>query len=110
MLGGIPVVRKKLGKSGNRMGSDAGEDVFEPGEGVDTNPLTRGQKAPQHRGRVAAMVAAKEDPVVAANRDTANGTLGGVIIDLQIPILTVAGQCGPVLQAIPHRPTLGTLG
>ena len=61
------------------MDGDAREDIFEPGEGIDTDPLARSHETPQHCGRVAAMVAAKEHPVVAADSHTADGALGGVM-------------------------------
>src|SRR5437879_12526071 len=92
------------------MGTDAREDVFEPGERIDPDPLARGQEAPQHGSRVATLVAAKEHPVVATHRDTADGALGGVIIDLQISVLAVAGQCCPVLQSVADGPPLWALG
>ena len=41
-------MREKFGEPADGMASDAGEDVFEPDEGIDTDPLTRGQEAPQH--------------------------------------------------------------
>jgi hypothetical protein len=37
------------------------------------------------------MVAAKKHPVVATNSEAADGALGGVVIDLQVPILAVSG-------------------
>ena len=53
---------------------------------------------PQHRGRCATLVATKEHPVVSAYRHAADRALGGVIVDLQISVLTVAGQRCPLLQ------------
>src|SRR5579859_4004396 len=84
--------------------SDAGEDVLEPGEGVDSHTLAGSHETPQHRPRRAALVAAKEHPVVAAYRHAADRALGGVIVDLQTSVLTVAGQRCPVLQRVAHRP------
>src|ERR1700693_2712945 len=86
--------------------SYAGEDVLEPGEGIDSDALTGSHEAPQHRGRSTALVAAKEQPVVAAYRHAADRALGGVIVDLQISVLTVAGQRCPVLQRVAHCPPL----
>jgi hypothetical protein len=58
-------VRQKFGESGNRMGGKAGENILEPGEGIDFGPLAGSHNAPQHCGGVAALVAAKECPIVA---------------------------------------------
>ena len=86
--------------------SNTGEDVLEPGEGIDSDALTGSHEAPQHRRRHAALVAAKEQPLVAAYRHAADRALGGIIVDLQTSVLTVAGQRCPVLQRVAHRPPL----
>ena len=65
VLSGRPVVWQKLGDPGNRMGGNTGENIFEPGEGTDFGPLAGSHKALQHCGGVAALVAAKECPIVA---------------------------------------------
>src|SRR5260370_39101888 len=90
------------------MGGDAGQDGLEQSEGIDTNPLAGSHEAPQYRGRRAALVTAKEYPVVAAYCHAADRALRGVIVDFQISVLTVARQRCPVLQGIAHRPPLWT--
>src|ERR1700687_4825231 len=90
-LGGRPVVRQKLGNPGNGMIGDAGENVFEPGERIDSDALTGSHETPQHRGGLAALIAAKEYPVVAAHCYAADRALGGVVVDLEISVLAVAG-------------------
>src|SRR6266566_2012228 len=84
--------------------SNTGEDILEPGEGIDSDALTGSHEAPQHRGRSAALVAAKEQLVVAAYRHAADRALGGIIVDLQTSVLTVAGQRCPVLQRVARPP------
>ena len=54
-LGGSPVVRQKFGKSRNGMICDAGENILEPGERIDSDALTGGYETPQHRGGLAAL-------------------------------------------------------
>ena len=44
--GGRPVVRQQLGEPGNRMGGDAGEDVLEPEEGIDSSALAGSHETP----------------------------------------------------------------
>src|ERR1017187_2490218 len=91
------------------MGGDAGEDVLEPDEGIHSSPLAGSHEAPQHRRRLAALGAAKEHPIVAADSYTADNALGGVIVDRQVSILAVAGQRCPVIQRITLRALLRTL-
>jgi hypothetical protein len=44
------------------------------------------------RRRFATLIAAKEDPIAAADRDAADRPFGCLILDLQVPVFTVAGQ------------------
>src|ERR1700728_777561 len=52
--------------------------------------------------RFAALVAAKEDPVAAADGDSADRALGCVVVDFQVPIVTVTIQRRPILQRVTH--------
>lgn len=56
-LGGRPVVREKVVQPGNRMIGDAGENVFEPEERINSHPLTGGYEASKHRCSPAAFIA-----------------------------------------------------
>ncbi len=84
-------MRQKLANPGNGMIGVAGENIFEPNERIDSDALTGSHETPQHRGGLAAFITAKEHPVVAAHCDAADRTLGGVVIDLEISVLAVAG-------------------
>jgi len=64
-LRGLPVVRQQFGEPGDRMGGDARQNILEPGVGINSHALTGGHETALYRCRVAALVAAKEDPVVA---------------------------------------------
>src|SRR5215475_3938824 len=88
---------------------NAGEDVFEPGEGIYFHPLAGSHKATQHRSCAAALVAAKEDPIVATDGDATDRTFRGVVVNLKISVFTVAGQSCPILQGVAHRPPRGAL-
>jgi len=48
------------------MDGDAGENILEPEKGINSSALAGGHEAPQHRGGLAAFIAAKEYPVVSA--------------------------------------------
>ena len=78
-LGGRPVVREKFGDPGDGVVGDARQDILEPGERVDAHSLTGGRETAQHRGRLAALIATEEDPVVAADRHTTDRAFGGVM-------------------------------
>src|SRR5689334_9421552 len=106
---GDPVVWEEFSNPTNGMRGDAGENVFEPGEGLDSHPLTGSHETPQYRGSLAAFIAAKEDPIVATNRHTADHAFRGVVVDPDISILAVACQGRPVFQGIAHRPPFWTL-
>src|SRR5207302_9742377 len=92
-LGGGPVVRQEFGQSGNGMGGDAGEDILEPGEWIDSSPLTGSREAPQHGCRLAALVAAEERPVVSAGCYLAARALGCVVVAFEV--FVVARACEP---------------
>src|ERR1039458_5273797 len=67
-----PDGREEIEKPGNGMSGDAGENILEPGEWIDSGPLTGRYETPQYGCRLTALVTAKEDPVVAAYRLTAD--------------------------------------
>ena len=62
---GFPLVRQQLGELGDGVCGDARQHILEPSVRIDSHALTRGYETAQYRRRVAAPVAAKEDPVVA---------------------------------------------
>ena len=97
-------MRQEFAQPGDGMVGDASQDVFEPSIGIDAGALTGGHEAPQHCGRLAVLVAAKEHPVIAADRHTADGALGGVVVDLQVPVFGVAGERRPVLEGVTGYP------
>src|ERR1700679_3582244 len=78
-LCGRPVVREQFSESGDGVRGDAGKDILEPDEGIDSSPLASSYETPQHRGRLAALA------------------------------LTVAGQPFPVIQCVARCPPLRTL-
>jgi hypothetical protein len=65
-------MRQKFGDAVDGVIGNAGEDVFEPGEGLDVHTLTRGYEAAQHGSCPTAAIAAKEHPVAATHRHHAS--------------------------------------
>ncbi len=97
-------MRQQLGEPGNRMGGYAGEDVLEPDEGIDADALTGSHETPQHSSGLASFITSQEQPIVATHGYTADGPLGGVVVDFEIAGLALTGERGPVLQGVAHRP------
>jgi hypothetical protein len=62
---------------------------LEPGERLYAGPLAGSHEASQHRRGLAALVAAKEGPIAAADRDAADRPFGCVVVDLQVAVFTV---------------------
>ena len=58
---------------------DAGEDVGEPGLGIDVVELGGDDQAVDDGGTLAAAIGAGEQPRLAAEGDAAQGSLGGVV-------------------------------
>jgi len=92
-------VREKFGDPIDGMRGNAAENILEPGEGINASTLAGSYEAAQHRGGSTADIAAKEQPVGAADCDTADALFGAVVIDFEMAIFGVAGQRGPVLRA-----------
>jgi hypothetical protein len=76
---------------------------------IDTDALAGSHKTPQYRSGLSVFITAKEDPVVAAYCYAADRALGAVVVDLEICVLSVAGEGDPVLQGVTNRPPLWDL-
>src|SRR5580658_8279455 len=79
--GGGPAMRQQFVELLDRVRSDAGEHVAEPGEWVHFSQFARGYGASQHGHGLAAAITAYERPVVPADRDAAQRPLRTVIVD-----------------------------
>jgi len=61
------------------MGGDAREDLFKPGEWIDSDLLAGSHETPEHGSGLTTLVAAEEDPVISTDGDTADGALGMIM-------------------------------
>src|ERR1700679_3251898 len=98
-----PAMRQQLIEAAYRMVGDAAEHVAEPYKRVDLYQFARGNKAAQDSRRPAPGIAPEEGPVAAAQRKTPQRSLGSVVVDRQVSIAAVPGQCSPVLQRVSNR-------
>ena len=87
---------------------DTAEHVGEPGFGIDIIQFCRSDERVDRRCPFAAAVRAAEGPVAAAERDTAQRPLGGIIRETDAAIVKEAGEGVPTLQHVIHCLGYGT--
>lgn len=69
---------------------DALEHHAQEGVGIEVVEPRAADEAAEESGALAAAVGVGEEVVLAPERDVAQGALGGVVVDLQVPALAVA--------------------
>lgn len=82
---------------------DAGQNIPEIGlriKAVEPGALDQGV---DDGGALAALVGTGEEPVLAADGERPDRALGGVVVDLQIAAVGIAGERGPARQAVADR-------
>src|ERR1700680_974898 len=105
----LPVVRQEFIQAVDGVRRDAREHIVKPGERLNAAPFAGSDKASQHCRRLAALVAAEEGPVTAAERDVPVGPFGSTVVDLQLAVVQEARQRFPLVQCIAHRRARWTL-
>src|SRR5258706_15558608 len=100
LLLGRPVPREQLVEPPGRVGSDAREQVAEVGLRIDAVELGGFDQAVEGGRPQAALVRAGEQPVLAAERHGTDGSLGGIVVDLQPAVVAVPGQLDPAVEGI----------
>ena len=106
--GGGPVPGQEPIEIPDTMIVDAGEDIGEPSLRIDVVEARGLDQGVDHGGAVAAAVGACEQPCLAAERNAAQGPLGGIVGEADTPIVEEAREGSPALQHIGHR--LGDVG
>jgi hypothetical protein len=112
MSGGLVVPGQQLVDLTLGMVGDAVDGVAQPGFGIDLVELGGLDEAVDGGGAVAALIGAGEQPVLAADGDAAQRALGGVVVDLEPPVVDVAGERRPAREriAIASSDRRGSLG
>ena len=87
--------RRRIGMVG-----DAGEHVGEPGLRIDVVELGGDDQAVDDGGALAAAVGAGEQPCLAAERDAAQRSLGGIVGEADPAVVEEAGEGGPARQHV----------
>ena len=100
----------ELGEAVLGMGGQAFEEVAQVGVGVESVAASGGDEAVEDGRAAAALVAAGEDPVLAAHGDRAQGSFGRVVVDGQVAVLGVAAQGLPLELGVGGRFPEGALG
>ena len=89
-----------MGKQGvdvvGRVSADTVEDVAEVGDGIDLVAFATDSQAGEDCGGLASLVASGEQPVLAADNEVLDCLFGGIVVDRQSAVLSVANQCVPV--------------
>lgn len=86
---------------GGKIG-DPGEDVGEPGFGIDVIETTRRDHGQHDSGAVGAAQAAGEGPVAPAQGDAAQHSFSGVIAEADPAIVEEAGEVVPASEHVIH--------
>ena len=92
---GIPVPGQQFGDAVDRVVGDAGEHVAQPGLRIEAVELGGLDQRVDGRGALAAGVGAGEQPVLPAEGDGADRPLGGIVVDLQAPVVADSGSAPP---------------
>jgi hypothetical protein len=87
----------------DRMIGYVGQHMAQPGLGVNTAQLDRADQRVDDGGTLAATVGTGEQVVAAANRDPAQRSLGGRVVDLDDAVVAVAQQRWPQVQCVVDR-------
>jgi hypothetical protein len=77
------------------MVADAGQNIPEIGLRIKAVELGRLDQGVDDGGAFAAAVGAGEEPVLAADGERPDRTFGGIVVDLQIAAVGIAGERGP---------------
>lgn len=91
------------------MVADAGQNIPEIGLGIKAIEPGGPDQGVDDGGALAALVGTGEEPVLAADGERPDRALGGVVVDLQIAAVGIAGERGPARQAVADRPGEFTL-
>ena len=95
-----PVPGQQLGDALHRVIGDAGEDIGEPGAGIDVVEFAGFDQRIDGGRPSATGVAAAEGPVFAPNRNGAHGAFSGVVAHADAAVVEEPRERGPSLQAV----------
>lgn len=77
------------------MVADQSQDVTEIGLRIEAVELGALDQGVDDGGALAAAVGAGEEPVLTADGERPDRTFGGIVVDLQIAMVSIAGERGP---------------
>ena len=97
---GHPVPWQEFGEAFVRVVVDAVKDVCEPGLGIDAVELCGLDQGVDGRSTLPAGVRACEQPVLAAERETTDGPLCRIVIDLEGAVIEVTCQSWPAAGGV----------
>jgi hypothetical protein len=89
-----PLPRQQFVNTAGRVAGEAGENVGEPGAGVDAVELGALDQRVHGGGAATALVGAGEGPAASAKGDAAQGALGGIVRQADAAVVEEAGKAG----------------
>ena len=81
----------------SRMSRNAGEDVGEPGLGIDPIHFGRDDETVHRRGAMAAAIGPTEQPGLSTQGHAPQASFGGVVREANAPVLEEQGERRPTL-------------
>ena len=82
------------------MAGDTGEDVGQPGLGIDVVELGGDDEAVHEGGTVAATIGAGEQPGFPAKGDATQGSFGGIVAEADAAVVEESGEGVPTLEHV----------
>ena len=79
---------------------DATEDVSEVLNGIDVEPVAGGDEGQKNRSRLATLVGARKEKILATKNKVLDCALAGVVVDVERAILQEARQRNPVRECV----------
>src|SRR6266540_3826801 len=77
------------------------QDVLEVSKRLDVIELCSGDQRGDDRPALRAAIGSREQVVLAAERDRADGALDRVVVEFDAPVIDEAAECAPTNECIP---------
>lgn len=97
---GLPVPRQEVIEAPSGVAGDAGEDIGQPGLGIDVVELGGLDQRVDHRGSLAAAIRAAEQPGLPAKWHAAQRTFGGIVGEADSAVVEEADEGVPAAQHV----------
>ena len=90
--GAVDIPGQQFGDAVDRVVGDAAEHVTQVGFGIEAVQFGRLDQRVYRCGALAAAIGAGEDPILSAEGEGPDGTLGGIVRDFEAAVCEIPGQ------------------